>query len=203
MSDETLQLLKAFIDAAGYEVETKPVAVKNGIYEIGIPEYIVTKKKPKPRAQAKSEGYDANFERLWDLYPKDNKGSKKAAYRKYQGIVGMDKGEISPGFHAKIHKAVVKYKAYVEATNRWVMQFSKFIGPDEYYLNDWIIPESAKRQNRVRQDWEKIPENDNHLAGFIQKYGFKQGHDRMDKVFDTRKKLQAQIKQRIEDETRT
>ena len=154
--------------------------------------------KTKPRAQAKESAYSEDFEKLWSIYPDGAKGSKKAANAQYVNRISLS--SYSPAVYIEIEEGIKKYKSFIESTGQYLMHMSKFIGKDEHYLNDYTIPDSAKRQNRVKQEWEIIPENDNHLAAFIEKHGFKQGHDRMDKVFDTRRKLQAQIKQRIERE---
>jgi len=152
--------------------------------------------KPKPRAQAKESAYSEEFLHFWSIYPRGHGGSKKEAYRQWCARLTED----SKLYDYMMINGAGRYAEYIKATGQHVKHPATFLGRDKHYLNDFTIPESAKRQNRVKQDWEKIPENDNHLAGFIEQYGFKQGHDRMDKVFDTRKKLQAQIKQRIEDE---
>jgi len=220
MSDETLQLLKAFIDAAGYEVrqhlvnprtgeKVEPIFGQNfgGAYTDSLgsfkpePAYTVTKKKRKPRSQAKESAYSAGFLGFWSGWKAKGKGSKQDAYKQFTArFNGINEMIDRHNLYHKMVEGRDNYLRFCRETGQFSMQVCRFLGKGKHYLNDYTIPDSAKRQNRVKQEWEVIPENDNHLAGFIEKHGFKQGHDRMDKVFDTRRKLQAQIKQRIEDE---
>jgi len=152
-------------------------------------------KKSKPR-QAKESGYTEDFEELWSIYPKGNKGSKQAAFRSYQARINEN---FSYPTHQEIEIGILNYKDYIKATGQYMQHMSTFLGRDKHYLNDYTIPEQAKRQNRVKQEWETIPENENAWLSFIEKHGFKKP-DRMATIFETKQSLQRQIKQRIEDE---
>jgi len=197
MADETLQLLKAFIEASGYEIREMPLTLMDGsqLHEYGMT-YTVTKKKAKPRAQAKESGYSEAFEHIWSVYPKGNKGSKQAAYRQY--LLRLSEVDNEHDYADVIEDGVMAYKRLIIATDQYIQHMSTFLGRDKHYLNDFTIPDSVKRQNRVKQEWEKLPENDNHLMGFAKKHGFK--INGQDSVFDSRRKLQQQIRERIEAE---
>ena len=156
--------------------------------------------KPKPRAQAKESAYSEDFIDFWSFYPKGHGGSKKEAYRQYKERVlegfRID-GKDAP-VHEQIMKGVIKYAGYIKATGQHVKHPATFLGRDKHYLNDYTIPESAKRHNRVKQEWEKIPENEHLIFDWAKKHSFKVNGQ--DSIFDTKRKIQAQIKQRIEQE---
>lgn len=148
--------------------------------------------KPKPRAQAKESAYSEEFGLLWAMYGK--KGNKKAACRQYE--LRIKEAPYSPAVYMEIEDGIKKYNKYIDATDQFKKNMETFLGRDKHYLNDFTIPDSAKRQNRVKQEWEFIPENDHLVFDWAKKHGFKV--DGLDKIFDTRCKLKTQIKERIE-----
>jgi len=209
MPDETMQLLKAYIEATGYEIGEQyvhPVTREPcnppifGAPQGFIPskEYEVTKKKPKPRAQAKESAYGEYFEKFWGEYPKNHGGNKQKAYRQWG--LRIQEGGISNvvSTTAQMFDGMRKYKLFVDATSQTVMHPATFLGRDKHYEKDFTISKSAIRQNREKQDWEFIPENDHLVFEWAKKHSFKVNGS--DKIFETRRKLKIQIKDRIENE---
>jgi hypothetical protein len=189
MSDETLQLLKAFIDAAGYDVK------ENGVCNLN--RYEVTKKPPKPRKEAKAEGYTEHFMKLWSKYPKGHSGSKAATYRQYRAR--LEQHDHSGDEFSLMFQGLDRYIKYIEATRYSVKSSETFFGRDRHYTSPFEITDRLKKQNRVKQPWEFIPENDNKWDQFIKDHGFKKP-DRMATTDQVKRDLQKQIRARIEAE---
>jgi len=199
MADETMQLLKAYIKATGYEISEKPHETMG--LDFGAKEYDVTKKQPKPRAKAKESGYTDDFIKLWSIYPKCTGGSKKDAFKQYEARMK----EYDPDnyhFNITVYKAMLSgtkdYAEFIEVTGQYAMRPERFFGASTHYVNNWEISESAKRQSREKQDWEFIPENDHLVFEWAKKHSFKVVGQ--DSVFATRRKLKSQIKARVESE---
>jgi len=200
MSNETLQLLKAFIDAAGYDVSTNYLHPTTG-QECDPPDfmspvnraggyaprlnYIVTKKKSKPRAQAKDTGYSKEFNDLWSKYPKGHCGSKKATSRKFMARLA-EVGCFDTEYKAMFN-GVARYALYIEATGYSVKSSETFFGRDRHYTNPFEITDNLKKQNRL-----KLPRADDDLMEFARKHEL-----RMPKPAETfigyRKSLQLQL----------
>jgi len=180
MSNETLQLLKEFIDAAGYDVRV------NAMSETG---YKVTKKKPKPRAQAKESGYTDDFLLLWNKYPKGHCGSKKATYRLYSKRIEQHVLANNDEYLLMV-SGVDRYAKYIEATGYSVKSSETFFGRDRHYTNPFEITANLKKQNRL-----KLPRDNEDMCKFaiangLQKFGSMDSYDQY------RRKLLAEIEQR-------
>ena len=197
MPDETMQLLKAFIEASGYEVSKICNPSYDGTLNSDVT-YTVTKKKPKPRAQSKQEWYSDDFLDFWSIYPKGHGGNKKEAYRQYKARIleGFRIDADNKPVHEQIISGTRKYAGYIKATGQHVKHPATFLGPNKHYLNDFTIPDSVVKKNRVKQEWEKIPEKDCHLIAFIEKWGYKKCGPN-ETVFDTRNRLRSEIRARI------
>jgi len=152
-------------------------------------------KKSKPR-QAKESGYSEEFLDFWSVYPKGHGGSKKEAANQWEKRLSEVEHIERPDEFDSIFKGLNRYIKFIEATGQHIKHPATFLGPNKHYLNDFTIPDSVVKKNRVKQEWEKIPDNDNHLIGFIEKHGFKKG-DRMETAFDTRNRLRSEIRARI------
>jgi len=155
--------------------------------------------KTKPRAQAKSEGYSEDFERLWRKYPKGHSGSKAKTYRLYSARLREAplKSHLNNEY-LLMDEGLDRYIPYLEATGISPKSSETFFGKDRHYTNEFVITNRAARQNREKQEWEKIPENEHLIFDWAKKHGFKVNGQ--DSIFDTKRKIQAQIKQRIEQE---
>jgi hypothetical protein len=200
MSNETLHLLKALTDALGFEIKETEHKDYSGNM-LPVITYELTKKKPKARPQAKPEGYSEDFIDFWSIYPKGHGGSKKEAYRQYAiRLSEYDSGYGVDAIILDIYRSAEKYAIKIKATHSeaFIMHPATFLGRDKHYLNDFTVSASAIRQNREKQDWEKIPENDATWMDFAEEHGFKINGS--DSVFDNKIKLQRQIKDRIENE---
>lgn len=150
MSNE-LRLLKAFIEAMGYEVENKatfydkndwiPKETDEGIFPSNLfvsYDYIVKKKQRAKREKRDSHCYDPDFEEAWKLYPKRaGSNPKNKAYCSWtNNISNIDILEMLNG--------TKRYKAFCDATGKtgteYVMQAAKFFGRDKHYLEPWTLP---------------------------------------------------------------
>lgn len=162
MSSETLQLLKAFIDCMGCDVEKKPRVIGEAIPANYNP-YRVTKKKPKPRKEAKAEGYSDGFLEFWRMYPTGHGGSKKTASIQYEARVleGLRITGDNEPVHQNIVNGLVNYKKFIKATKRHVKMPETFLGKKKHYEDDFTIPDSAKQQSKI-----KLPYNNDDLQDF-------------------------------------
>ena len=158
MSDETMQLLKAYIEATGYEIREEPINSKFTMYPSECETiYEVTKKKPKERKQATQEGYGKEFLDFWDFYPKGHGGSKKKAFRQWCARLT----ENPKLYDYVLINGATMYEIYIKATGQHVMHPATFLGRDKHYLNDFTIPDSAKQANKI-----KLPYADDDLWDF-------------------------------------
>jgi len=192
MADETLQLLKAFIDAMGYEykidVVDPLVTPVEAIYKVT--------KKPKKLRETKQEGYSEGFLELWSIYSLKGKGSKQAAFRQYKARMAETTDKNYYHSHQQMKRGMHKYVFFIKETGQYSMHMSTFLGRDKHYLNDFTIPDSVVKKNRVKQDWETIPENENHILAFIEKHGFKkctQGETTKHVINRLRSEIRARI----------
>lgn len=99
-----------------------------------------TKEQP---SRAKRREYSDDFETIWSDYPTRAGGNQKAAaYRAYRA-------RLKDG-HAPetIHAGVKRYAAFVLSTGKtgteYVKQAKTFLGPDEDFLEPWLVPAPAK-----------------------------------------------------------
>ena len=99
----------------------------------------------------KAKGYPAEFESLWQQYPKrSGSNPKRSAFKAWSARLkaGARIDDIAEG--------VKRYRKFIIATGKmhsqFVMQAATFFGPDERYLEDWTSPAvSAGRQNGIAQ----------------------------------------------------
>ena len=102
--------------------------------------------KPKPRKTRKASKveYTAEFEALWEAYPKrpgnNPKGKAFTAYKKqlldhvvsYQG-----------NLRHNMLAGTRRYSDYCDATNKtgteYVLQTATFLGPEKHYENEWEV----------------------------------------------------------------
>jgi len=198
---ELKQMFEAYIEATGYDVQEMPLTLMDGsqLTEYGMT-YRVTK-KPKKRREIKQEGYTDDFINLWTLYNFKGKGSKQDAFKQYNLRLDEFKGSDAKQAYAyeEMVYGIKAYEKFINATEQFSMQMCRFLGKSKHYKNDWSIPDNVVKKNRVKQEWEKIPDNDNHLIGFIEKYGFKKCSSG-ETVFDTRNRLRSEIRARIDSE---
>jgi len=158
---ELKQMLQAYIEATGYEVEDTGRYIQNGPERISVPFYKVTKKKPKPRTQAKQEGYSEPFEKFWKEYPKDHGGNKGKAYKQWAKRILEGGIPNASSIVWQMVNGMRNYTKFVEATGQTLKHPATFIGPDRFYLDDFTIPDSAKQKNKL-----KLPYDDNALDAF-------------------------------------
>jgi len=90
------------------------------------------------------DAYPDSFQRAWAAYPKRAGGnSEKKAYRCWRARVrqGVSEDELEQG--------VVRYARFCDATDKtgseYVMQASRFFGPDEPWREDWAVPSKSGR----------------------------------------------------------
>jgi hypothetical protein len=63
-----------------------------------------------------------------------------------------------------IIQGINRYNKFIKDTGKasteFVMQMATFLGPDEHFLNDWIVPEQRPDQVRPRNDadWMNLGE---------------------------------------------
>lgn len=94
---------------------------------------------PPPR-RVSEQGYSAEFEEAWKLYPKREGGNnKQAAWKAW-------KARIKQGYQATdMVEGVKRYAAHLAATGsagtRYVKQASTFFGPDCHFSEEWHVAE--------------------------------------------------------------
>lgn len=150
-----MKLLKAFIDAAGYDVSAE--FIRDGEYE-----YKVSKRKVQPRSA--KDCYSEQFETVWRAYPnRAGANPKQKSYMAYNKRIQDGDSMVHEIYHG-----VQRYAAYCEATEKlgteFVMQAATFFGPDQHFLNSWHIAEKPKQLLKLPRDNEK-------LEGFCREHG--------------------------------
>ncbi len=98
-----------------------------------------TKQRGEGASPPSRKAPTAEFERAWPGYPRRAGGnSKKAARRCWQARVRRGASEDG------MVQGVVRYARFCDATGKtgteYVMQASRFFGPDEYWREDWPVP---------------------------------------------------------------
>lgn len=161
MTDE-MKLLRAFIEAAGYEIEETTAFAENPdggkcpITEFG---YKVTK-KAKTTRKAKAEGYTGEFEQCWSCYPSRPNNNKANAYRAYSQRI--KEGED----HAHLCSKTYSYLKFCEATDKigkeTVLQASTFYGPSKRYNDDFTVQKEAIKLPRNNDDLEQWAIDNGH-----------------------------------------
>ena len=86
--------------------------------------------------------YTPEFEAAWAAYPRRAGGNpKKAAYRCWRARVRQGASE------DELEQGVVRYARFCDATDKtgseFVMQASRFFGPDEHWREDWAVSGGA------------------------------------------------------------
>jgi len=171
--DNTFNLLKAWIEMQGYEIERIDYTGHEVFYDYKL------KKKPKATREKKTE-YTPMFEAIWVLMPKRDGSSKKEAAKELERALkeGVE--------YTAIHSGVMRYSKYVEATKtEFVYKLSNFI-KNEYYYSHWAIPKEVTRL--------KLP-RDEDLVSFAQKHGLPQPPSGMG-FHEYRKLLEREIEKR-------
>ena len=155
MTDE-MKLLRAFIEAAGYEIEETR---KLDSWDDPYIDYKVTKKAKKSR-QAKADGYTPEFLDCWCAYPNVANNSKHAAFRAFQQ-------RVNEGVKWEYLLAQTKaYFEYCKATGCKILHASTFYGPDKRYEADFTIPTSVSKLTLRRNNDDLIPfAKENKLPG--------------------------------------
>ena len=122
----------------------------------------------RKRANAKN-GYSKEFEQAWGLYPKRSGGNPKN--RAYKAWCARIKAGASV---EEIIEGVGRYSRYCEKTGKinteLVKQAATFFGPDESYLEDWVV--SGAQLQTSKPPWARLPQNDDDLWSWAKKHGY-------------------------------
>jgi hypothetical protein len=105
-------------------------------------ERVETEKKKKS-ARATPDGYSAEFEEAWRVYPKRPGANKKASFKAWSA-------RIASGVEPQLMlTGSARYAAYCAANNtdpQYIKQPATFFGPDHHYLSDWTPTNSTGKQ---------------------------------------------------------
>ena len=188
MHGNELRLLKAYIEAKGYEIKE----TDRGSGEGFIFNYKVTKKPMATKKIRKSidDSYTPEFNSAWGLYPKRAGGnSKAAAYKAWSARVSSSRFENGLESIEEMHKGAERYAKYIrekgDENTQYVMMARTFFGPSKHYLEEWTLP--VKKVKEL-----KLPYDNENLAAFAAEHNLskpKAGKSYM----DYRRKLQAEF----------
>jgi hypothetical protein len=94
--------------------------------------------------------YPETFETFWDLYPRRSGGNpKRAAFKAW---IARTREGFAP---EQMVNGVKAYAAYCEAMEQigtpYVMQATKFVGPDHWFLEDYTPPPAKKP--KTNDEW--------------------------------------------------
>jgi len=160
--DNTERLLRAFIDAVGYDIEELPSGLASPQDFI---DYKVTKRQKKKQPKAVTNAYTDDFNDLWLIYPQRvGSNSKVDAFRAYNARIT----EKVP--HTDIMQGVRRYNGFCVANGSintcYVLQACTFMGKSHHYLNKWEV---TKEMTMI-----KLPTNNDDLMAFATKHNLPQ-----------------------------
>lgn len=133
--------------------------------------------------------YTQEFNDLWEVYPKRaGCNPKKLAYKKYQARL---KEGVS---HQDLMDNLCKYRVYCQKTDRigteYVLQAATYFGPNEYYLEEWILPKELSTP-----EWTKIPRDNEQLWPWAREHGFSSPGSMTYSQY--RRKLENEVEQKL------
>ena len=113
--------------------------------------------KPKRKNQLKEVVYSADFDSAWAQYPKRSGSNPKIkAYAAWNARLSFYQNDSKPEYAKAMYSGTVSYRAYCDATGAtgtaFVMQASRFFGPNREWENDWSIPEAKLFVPKVNDD---------------------------------------------------
>jgi len=112
-----------------------------------VPESLNEKASKSDVRSQKSEtttAYSAEFEQVWELYPKRNNNSKRRAYKAWSARVreGVTPEELAAG--------VGRYAEFVKGTDeRFIKQAATFFGPDEHWRESYTHEKPTLEPSKV------------------------------------------------------
>ena len=144
-----MKLLRAFIDACGFDVDVVNAEEPCGRGEL---DFKVTKRKKqvKPR-KVSNVSYSPEFMEFWAHYPSRgvHNNPKPLAFKKWQAVLKSANHLNDITAHDLIMSAK-RYKKQCDALEKtgteFVLQASTFLGPSRHYLEEWALPEPKKEK---------------------------------------------------------
>jgi len=113
----------------------------------------ISEEEYPPAGQLDRNHYPSQFESVWSAYPQRGGGNpKRAAYQAWRTRVmaGTDPDEL--------HAGTQRYATYVDLTGaagtEYVMQASRFYGPDESWTEEWAPPTAGR--SRIDDEWDAL-----------------------------------------------
>ena len=119
-----------------------------------------------------------DFNQFWKLYPRRD---KKIPARKAWDKLSLEQQQAAITY--------LELDPYAGREKCWMPQPTSFINQERW--EDEII-----EQPRVKEEWEKIPKEDDLLVTWARKHGFGPPGD-LDSYFQYRQKLAQKIKNRL------
>ena len=149
--DNTMRLLRAFIEASGYDISE--YFVKDGEKD-----YKVTKKESRGGSvKRKAYTYSEDFNKFWLIYPK-----RAGANPKNPAWVAWKKQIRDDADPRSMIEGAERYNKFCVATNKirteYIQLPATFLGKNLSYMERWDVP-----KNTIQ-----LP-NDNNLVAYAQK----------------------------------
>ena len=136
---------------------------------------LLTKKKTVSKPRAAKEVYSADFNEVWEMYPK-----RAGANPKLRAAMAYDKrfsesGPSEVNEHETLNAmffGTARYAKFCKSTGKtgteYVMQAATFFGPERHYLETWKIPDTVKKS--------AIPRDNDEMLTWARKRGMREPH---------------------------